>query len=136
MFLLAETEAVESSVSGKGGWMKYQQWTSWTGASVQLDGTSLPRHISIILIENKTVKKEKKSFSGTELKQKAKDTNFTHFYNSQLALYSCQNYTKCMILFLKNYTSIHVYMKSSIIKTYTKSIKWLSYCIFSLKYLP
>lgn len=49
MFLLAETEAVESSVSGKGGWMKYQRWTSWTGASVQLDGTSLPQHISIIL---------------------------------------------------------------------------------------
>lgn len=70
MFLLAETEAVESSVSGKGGWMKYQRWTSWTGAPVQFDGTSLPRHISIILIENKTVKKKKLLWNTVETKIK------------------------------------------------------------------
>lgn len=40
------------------------------------------------------------------MKQKAKDRNFTHFYNSQLThsnFIVMPNYTKCMILFKKLY---------------------------------
>lgn len=81
MFLLAESEAVECSVSGKWGWMKYHGLgLGLLGEGpVQLDGGSFfSVQISVIVVENKIVKKnkktpnqtkKKKTFSGTELKE-------------------------------------------------------------------